>query len=334
MFSNRAVVAFVALGCVAAAGAGGYLAVRQSQTSAAIAAPAPASSPAPATPPASAAAATSDSNGKTPDAPSIALNDVPKPASATTAPGARIAAAPVKQSSVTKTAPASRNEQPSTPSIAPLQPEPAADAAAAIADAQPHQDDVRAQEIAQAPEPAKAPEKRFDELVVSADSVIGLRLETTINSERARVEDRVEARVARDVRVGGRVAIPTGSQVIGSVIAVERGGKFKEPARLEIRFNTLILADGSRLPISTEAIRRVGEAPSNGTAQKIGGGAIVGTILGGILGGAKGAAIGAAAGAGGGAAAPAAGDRATVTIPAGTEVTVRFVAPVAVTVER
>jgi hypothetical protein len=205
---------------------------------------------------------------------------------------------------------------------------------ASTPDAQPRQDDGRVPEIVQTPEPPKPQERRFDELIVAADSVIGLRIETTVNSEKARVEDRVEARVTRDVRVGGRVAIPTGSQVIGSVVAVERGGKFKEPARLEIRFNTLILADGSRLPISTEALRRVSDAPSNGSAQKIGGGAIVGTILGGILGGAKGAAIGAAAGAGGGAAATAAGDRATVTIPAGTEATVRFVAPVAVTVER
>ena len=37
---------------------------------------------------------------------------------------------------------------------------------------------------------------------MSADSVIGLQTETPISSEHARVEDRVEARVTRDVKVG------------------------------------------------------------------------------------------------------------------------------------
>ena len=72
--------------------------------------------------------------------------------------------------------------------------------------------------------------------------------------ESARVEDRVDARVTRDVKVGDRVAIPAGARAIGSVMQVERGGKFKERARLGIRFHTLVLADGTRIPIATETI--------------------------------------------------------------------------------
>ena len=81
---------------------------------------------------------------------------------------------------------------------------------------------------------------------------------------------------------------------------VERGGKFKERARLGIRFHTLVLADGTRVPICTETIYRDGDAPGNSSAAKVGGGAVGGAILGAILGGAKGAAIGATAGAGAG----------------------------------
>ena len=69
---------------------------------------------------------------------------------------------------------------------------------------------------------------------------------------------------------------------------VERGGKFKERARLGIRFHTLVLADGTRVPINTETIYRDGDAPANGSAQKVGGGAVGGAILGAILGGGKG----------------------------------------------
>ena len=115
---------------------------------------------------------------------------------------------------------------------------------------------------------------------------------------------------------------------------VDRGGKFKERARLGIRFHTLVLADGTRLPISTETIYRDGEAPGNGSAAKVGGAAVGGAILGAILGGAKGAAIGGTAGAGAGTAAVMAGDRTAATLPAGTSMTVRILAPVTVTTEK
>jgi hypothetical protein len=185
-----------------------------------------------------------------------------------------------------------------------------------------------------APEPPKVPEKVFDELVVSANSVVGLQLDTALSSDSAAVEDRVDARVVRDVRVGSDVAIPAGSRALGSVMVVERGGKFKDRARLGIRFHTLVLADGTRLPISSETIYRYGDAPGNASAAKIGGGAVAGAILGAIIGGAKGAAVGATAGAGGGTAAVMAGDPKAATFPSGTEVTARVLAPVTVTVER
>ena len=92
----------------------------------------------------------------------------------------------------------------------------------------------------------------------------------------ARVEERVEARVARDVRADGRVAIPAGSRMIGSVSVVDRGGKMKEQARLGVRFHTVILADGTEVPLQTETIYRVGDSPGSASAAKVGGGAIGG----------------------------------------------------------
>jgi hypothetical protein len=96
----------------------------------------------------------------------------------------------------------------------------------------------------------------------------------------------------------------------------------------------LVLADGTRVPISTETIYRDGDAPGNASAAKVGGGAVGGAIIGAILGGAKGAAIGATAGAGGGAAAVMAGDRNAATLPAGTPMTIRILQPVTITAER
>jgi hypothetical protein len=184
------------------------------------------------------------------------------------------------------------------------------------------------------PEPVAPPEPQFVELVVPADAVIGLQLETTVSSDRAKVEDAVDARVTRDVRVAGRVAIPAGSLVHGTVTEVERGGKMRERARLGIRFHTVVLANGDKLTLRTDAITREGSSPGRESAAKIGGAAIGGAILGAILGGGKGAAIGAGVGAGGGTAAVMAGEASTVTVPAGSTVSVRVRQPVAVTVEK
>lgn len=181
--------------------------------------------------------------------------------------------------------------------------------------------------------PAAPPEPRYVDLVVAQDSVLGLQMETSISSEKARVEDEVIARVTRDVRVGDRVAIPSGSVARGEVTMVERGGKVRDRARLGIRFTSVVLADGTRVPIETETIYREGDSPTGESAAKIGGGAIGGAIIGGIFGGAKGAAIGASAGAGAGTAAVMGGGRNPATLPSGTPVTVRVVKPATVTVE-
>ncbi|MEO5742272.1 MAG: TrbI/VirB10 family protein [Vicinamibacterales bacterium] len=176
--------------------------------------------------------------------------------------------------------------------------------------------------------------KQYDELVIPADSVIGLQVENAVTTERAKVEDPVRARVTRDVRVRDQVAIPAGARAEGSVTLVERGGRLKEQARLGIRFHTIVLADGTRLPINTETIYRDGESPARESAAKIGGGAVGGAVLGAIFGGKKGAIIGSTVGAAGGGVAVATSEANAATLPQGSTVTVRIGSPATVTVER
>jgi type IV secretory pathway VirB10-like protein len=196
---------------------------------------------------------------------------------------------------------------------------------------QPAAPDYREAEPA-APPPPPAPE--FVDLTVPSDAVLGLQIERTVTSELARVEDKVDARVTRDVRVSDRVAIPAGSTVRGSVTEVDRGGRVKGKARLGIRFHTIVLADGTQLALKTDPVVREGQSPGGESAAKVGGAAIGGAILGAILGGGKGAAIGGAVGAAGGTAAAMTNDRSPATLPAGTTVTVRMQAPVTVTVQK
>jgi hypothetical protein len=176
-------------------------------------------------------------------------------------------------------------------------------------------------------------ERLGQELVVPADSVLGLELETALSSAQSHVEDPVRARVTRDLRVGGRVAIPAGSQVLGSVTQVDRGGKMRERPRLGFRFHTLLLVDHSRNTLETEIIYREGPAPAGKSAAKVGGAAVGGAILGAIIGGRKGALIGGSIGAAGGVAAAQMGEPDAAVLPAGTVMTVRILSPVTVTVD-
>jgi hypothetical protein len=184
------------------------------------------------------------------------------------------------------------------------------------------------------PQPLAPPKPQFEEVTVKEDAVIGIRLDLGITTETAKVEDKVTARVARDVIVNGRTAIPTGAKLEGTVTVVEHGGKFKDRARIGVRFETLVLADTTRIPLRTETIFRNGEPPTGEATSKIGASAVIGGILGAVIGGKKGAAIGSAAGAAGGTAAVMAGGVNEATIPSGTVLTVRLTAPVTVVVEK
>jgi hypothetical protein len=174
----------------------------------------------------------------------------------------------------------------------------------------------------------------LEQFVISSDSVIGLSLDTAVSSETARIEDPVQARITRDVKVGDKVAIPAGTIVRGTVTDVERGGKLKTRARLGLTFTTIMMPDAAEVPIETEAVFRDGPSPGDAATKKIGAGAVAGTILGAIFGGAKGALIGGATGAAGGTAVTEVGDRHPATFPAGATITVRLRAPVTVTVEQ
>lgn len=322
-------IAALVLMCVGAAGAGAYFAVRQNAG----------------TPVEQAAAVTSqpeqgvletearlDDPARAPEAStSVPVAEAPAPVSPPPAarPEARSAQPPASRPA-SRPGPAARP----APRVEPSEP-PARAEALPERDAEPQRSEPApiSPEVARAPEPPPAPVDRFEELVVPADAVIGLQMENAVSSATASVEDRVTARVTRDVRVAGQVAIPAGSRVQGSVVSVVRGGKFKERARLGVRFHTLVTDEGS-VPLQTEAVFREGESPTGESAAKVSAGAIGGAILGGILGGGKGAAIGGAAGAGAGTAAVMAGGRNDAVLPAGTNVTVRLAQPATVTVSR
>lgn len=350
---NKLVVAGLSIGCLTAAAGGSYLAVRQNQASSASGALG-----------AYGAAPVEPAGATTPDAPVTESEGViaPEPSTpAATAPStparrmqdiAQAAAKPTRASAAsprpasspapTRRAPAA----PEPPPVATVAPPPASPATSGgtMWESRP----TVQPSVPEYPEPESPalserlresngpppPVPEFVDLTVPSDAVLGLQIERTVSSELARVEDRVEARVTRDVRVENRVAIPAGSTVRGSVTEVDKGGRVKGTARLAIRFHTIVLADGTQLALKSDPVIREGQSPGGESAAKVGGAAIGGAILGAILGGGRGAAIGGAVGAGAGTAAAMSNDRNPATLTAGTTVTVRMQAPVTVTVQK
>jgi hypothetical protein len=338
---NRIAFGFLVLTCVVAAGGGAYLATRANDP----AAPAEVRSSA-------AVPAVTETEALVDEVPTVEaprVEEVAAPVAApAAAPTARRDTSSATAASRTAPRPASTSSErasraPATPARARTDSRPsAAPDAASAASRNPVQSESTSQVAVMQSQPAlgpvaiesRPPAPMFEELTIAADSVLGLQVEKAVTTENAKVEDKVEARVTRDVKVGGEIAVPAGSRVEGSVTLVEQGGKVKEQARLGVRFHTLVLADGTRVPLSTDALYREGASPAGASTAKIGGAAVGGAILGAILGGGKGATIGGAVGAAGGTAAVMASDRKAATLPAGSTVTVRILAPVTVTIEK
>ncbi len=316
---SRAATGLLVAACVTAGAAGTYLVVRGNTPDA----PKTVEATTPSTP------AVEQSEGVLPEAAPAAEAPAPVTPLAPVAPVPKPVSKPVP-ARVTKPTPASRPSRPAS-QVAANTPAPAPARESTLAT-------IPAPSIpesqSQPARPIEPPAPILEELVVSAQSVIGLQMETSVSSENARLEDEVVAKVTRDVKVGDRVAIPSGARAQGEVTLVERGGRLKDRARLGVRFTSIVLADGTRIPIHTETVMREGDSPGRESAAKIGGGAIGGAIIGGILGGAKGAAIGSTVGAGAGTGAVMAGGRNAATLPAGSPVTVRLESPATITVEK
>ena len=321
---NKLVVAGLSIGCLAAAAGGSYLAVRQNQAAVSAA----------------------------PDAPARAVTE----SEGVIAPEGVRPADPVRQAPAVSSKP-TNSRIANAPTRRPLTPDEARDAGLISRSGQTPESPAPPASLTasggsmwesrptvepsvpeyvepEPPPPPPPPVPEFVDVTVPSDAVLGLQIERTVSSEVARVEDKVDARVTRDVRIENRIAIPAGSTVRGSVIEVDKGGRMKGKARLAIRFHTLVLADGTQLSLKSDPVVREGQSPGGQSAAKIGGAAIGGAILGAILGGGKGAATGAAVGAGAGTAAAMSNDRNPATLSAGTTVTVRMQAPVTVTVQK
>ncbi len=161
---------------------------------------------------------------------------------------------------------------------------------------------------------------------IPAGQEMDVRLQSTLSSETATVEQRFETTTAVDLMQGGQTLVPAGSIVRGVVSGVDPAGRLDRAGSLTLSFDQMVV-NGRGIPIratATQAFESGGIREEAGTA---GVGAGVGGIIGGVLGGVKGAILGAVIGAGG---AIAATDGKDITLPAGSIIRIRLNSPVEV----
>ena len=146
---------------------------------------------------------------------------------------------------------------------------------------------------------------------VPEDTVISVRMDSTLSSQSSRVGDRFTATVDVPVSVNGATVIPAGAIVEGRVTQVTPARRMGRSGTIAVEFENLVLPDGTRLALDGNLTsddpetrrqidneNRVSGRDNRRTGVFVGSSGAVGAVLGGIAGGLKGAAVGGAIGAG------------------------------------
>ena len=161
---------------------------------------------------------------------------------------------------------------------------------------------------------------------VPVGTELDARLQGSLSSETAQVEDRFDATTIVDLSQGSRVVVPAGSVMRGIVTSVDRATRTDRQGSLTVSFDQ-ITVNGRVYLLRGTVTQALESGGVRGEAGRIGTVAGVGAIIGGILGGFKGALAGILIGGGGVIAATPGQD---VDLPPGTILRVRLDTPLTV----
>ena len=167
---------------------------------------------------------------------------------------------------------------------------------------------------------------------IPQDVAFRIRLDDTLTSVDSQVGDPFSATVVSEGKYQG-------ARVYGHIASIETSGRLRGNTEMMLRFDRLIMPDGSTARIHAEIIRLY-HAPSHETLDVEGAilsggrgrtallstgiGAGAGGLLGAIFGGGKGAAIGSIIGGAGGLGTTAFRGPQKITLPAGLEMTIQI----------
>ncbi len=199
---------------------------------------------------------------------------------------------------------------------------------------------ARATEAAKPAREKKAPVKKAAPpkpapLMLAAGTRVPATASDSISTRSAKAGDPFTATVSQDVKdATGRVVIPAGATVSGTITAAEPAPNPNSTGKIELSVTSVSVRGSSySVDASVVAMDTVmkGRGVTKADAAKVAGGAVAGAIVGKLLGkNTKGAVIGGAAGAAAGAAAARASRDIDVVIPKGAAITVKLNAPLTV----
>ena len=175
------------------------------------------------------------------------------------------------------------------------------------------------------PPPPPAPKQ----YIIDQGTQLTVRLIDPIDSEKNQTGDTFHATLNTPLTQNGEEAVSAGVEVTGHLVDVKSAGKFAGQSDVVLQLDSLT-SGGNTYNIQTDQYRKQGSSRGKNTAEKVGGGAVIGGIIGALAGGGKGAAIGAAAGAGVGGGVQAATKSQQIKLPSETVLTFTLQAPVTV----
>ncbi len=182
-----------------------------------------------------------------------------------------------------------------------------------------------APEVQPTPPPPPAPRK----LIIDQGTQVTVRLIDPIDSEKNQTGDTFHATLNAALSSDGEVAVPAGTELTGHLVSVKSAGKFAGQSEVVLQLDS-IASGGQTYNLETDQYKKTGSSRGKNTAEKVGGGAILGGIIGAIAGGGKGAAIGSAAGAGVGGGVQAATKGQQIKLPSETMLNFTLQAPITV----
>jgi len=180
---------------------------------------------------------------------------------------------------------------------------------------------------AAAPQPAPPPPPK--KYIIDQGTQLTVRLVDPIDSEKNQTGDTFHATLNAPLTSDGEQAVPAGVELTGHLVEVKSAGKFAGQSLVALQLDSLT-SGGQTYNLQTDQYKKQGSSRGKNTAEKVGGGAVIGGIIGALAGGGKGAAIGAAAGAGVGGGVQAATKSQQIKLPSETVLNFTLQAPVTV----
>lgn len=181
----------------------------------------------------------------------------------------------------------------------------------------------------QAPLPPAPP--RPVTAVFPAGTTVEVQTVDAIDSKTGQAGDEFQATLTQPLTWDSRILVPKGANLYLRLVAAESSGQYKGRSQLQLRLVRLEF-QGVNYPLSSSTYTEIGTSRGKDTAEKVGGGAVLGAIIGAIAGGGKGAAIGGAAGAGAGGVYQGASKAKQVRIPAETRLDFKLDQPLSIPV--